>query len=103
MTTNDILNALNEVEGLKSAEITRQTELNDGASFTIVDLAIDDKYGERTITIPVIHYEGEDFIFTPWDWQSWWPETPDEIDQVTWRVNATGQEAVMMNGLPRIF
>lgn len=70
MNTNNILNALCDVKGLKSAEIMEETE---------------------------------DFIFTPWDWQGWMPGTPDEIDQAEWRVNATKQLAVNMDGLPRIF
>lgn len=69
MNTNNILNALCDVKGLKSAEIMEETEVKDGATFAIVNLDID---GD-TWTIPVVHYEGEDFIFTPWDWQGWMP------------------------------
>lgn len=98
MNTNDILNALSDVKGLKSAEIVEESEVKDGATFAIVNLDID---GD-TWTVPAVHYEGEDFIFTPWDWQGWMPGTPEEIDQAEWRVNATKQLAVNMDGLPRI-
>lgn len=99
MTNQIIYNALSSIEGLESATILKEVALNEGATFAVVDLNIN----RESFTIPVIHYEGDDTIFTPCDWQGYVPTEPDEIEEIEWRVNDTSHTAIMLGGLPRIF
>ena len=52
--------------------------------------------------VPFIWYEGNNWIFTPWDWQGWLPETAEDIDRINWRVNDTSNEGIIYNGLPML-
>lgn len=99
MTNERLLDLLSFEESVKSVEIKNQQELHDNATFIVADLDCG-KYG--IFTIPVIHYEGEDWVFTPNDWQSWVPTTPEEIDSIDWYANALGKEGINLNGLPTL-
>lgn len=107
MTNKDLFDLLSfEVEnGLKTVGIIQDVELGDGAHFLRAELTYD--YGEDsidTIVVPFIKYDGEDWLFTPWDWQaSDFVTSPAEITDIDWRVNDTARHGIMYNGLPRLF
>lgn len=73
-------------------------DINDDADFILAKL----EYEDDDYTIPFIHYKGKDWVFTPWDWQSYLPQSPDEIEDIKWRVNGTEIEGIMIDGLPRV-
>lgn len=97
MTNERLLELLSFEESVKSVEIKSQQELHGNATFIIADL---DCGKDGIFTIPIIHYEGEDWVFTPNDWQGRVPETPEEIDSIDWYANALGKEGIILNGLP---
>jgi len=99
MTSEELYNLLSFVENLDSVEILSEIECNYNATFIVAMLTYDDN---STMTIPFIHYEGEDWIFTPYDWQGFLPYSTDEIGQITWRVNDTEHEAIIFDGLPML-
>lgn len=99
MTTTELFDLLSFESGLNAVSIISQTELKDNATFIVATL----EYAGQTLTVPFIHYSGEDFIFTPSDWQGYTPKSPDDIEDVEWRVNDTSHTAIMLGGLPRIF
>lgn len=78
--------------------LRQPSPLHDGATYYYVSIQLDD---DGTMDIPVIHYEGEDWVFTPWDWQSCFAGDASDVETVRWR--AGEQEAIMMDGLPRLF
>lgn len=49
-----------------------------------------------------IYYPSDDLLFTPRDWQSSRPMTPNEVGNYEW-IGSAGDEAIVMNGLPRLF
>ena len=54
------------------------------------------------MSVPFIWYEGDDFIFTPRDWQACNPLEADAIEGIPWRINDTEIPAIILNGLPRL-
>lgn len=97
MTADNLKQLLSFEPDLNSVTILSQRELNDGATYYLLSLDI---AGEEFI-IPVVHYDGEDWLFTPRDWQTASPN--DDIESVVWRVNNTAQEGVVLNSQPRLF
>lgn len=91
---------INSFEGqLISVDIISDTEIEEKAHHIVAEL----KYNDGNVMqVPFIWYEGEDFIFTPWDWQGYNPLEADAIEDIRWRVNATEQVGIMLNGLPRL-
>lgn len=80
-------------------DILEQIKIHDGATFIIVSL----RYSDDTMTVPFVYYEDSDLLFTPCDWQGNLPTTPEEIENISWRVNDSKVEAFILNGLPRLF
>lgn len=102
MTTEKLMSLLSfEQPELLSANIISETELKDDATLIVADLSC------RTgvLRVPFIHYQGEDFIFTPYDWQdpSLETVTAADIEDIEWRVSNTNKMVIMLDGLPRIF
>lgn len=97
MTTNDLISLLSFEADLQDAEIISTTELNNGATLIVARLC----YTGGEMTVPFIHYNGEDWIFTPRDWQQPGIDaTP--VDEIEWRVNDTDIAGIMLNGQPHI-
>lgn len=97
--TPDKLNRLFSFEeNLESVKVKKEFQLGNNAVMLVCVL----DYPEFSMTVPVIYYEGKDWIFTPCDWQSVLPETPEEIGNIDWRINDTETEAVIFNGLPML-
>lgn len=107
MTNKDLLDLLSfELgNGLRTVEIIQDVEVGEGAHFLRAELTYD--YGdddENTIVVPFIKYDGEDWLFTPWNWRaSDFVTEPAEITDIDWRVNDTTRLGIMYNGLPRLF
>lgn len=99
MTNEELTGLLDFEEALTTAEIVSEYECAHGAVFVVARLTYND--GD-VITVPFVHYNGAEWIFTPWDWQGVTPETPDEIDSITWRVDNTETEGVIFDGLPML-
>lgn len=85
-------------EGLESIDIVSSTPIPNDGEFISAILHYDD----HDHNLVIIHYEGQDWVFTPKDWQSWLPETVEEIADIEWRVNDTDQMAIMFNGYPAL-
>lgn len=83
---------------LYDLQIIQMWDINDDADFILAKL----EYEDDDIIVPLIHIRGEEWVFTPWDWQGYIPKSPDEIEQTEWRVNNTETECVMIDGMPRI-
>lgn len=98
MTSKQLLSLLSFEERLKSVEIISQIELREGATFIVASLT----YPDEKMVIPFIHYVNNEYLFTPCDWQTDLPQTPEEIEKIMWRVNNTEKEALMINGLPHL-
>lgn len=98
MTNTQLLELLSFEANLESVSILSQTYLPDNASFILATLS----YKDDVMTIPFIHYANSDFLITPCDWQSALPLKPEEIENITWRVNDTDKETPIINGLPRL-
>lgn len=96
MTQKELFDLLSFETELKQVQIVSQTELKNDATFIIADLG----YDGETMRVPFIHYAGNNWLFTPWDWQGWLPSDPSEIEKIDWMVNDTGIEALMFDGLP---
>ena len=84
---------------LISLDIISDTLIEEKVHHIVAELKYNDGI---VISVPLIWYEGEDFIFTPWDWQDCNPLEADAIEDIRWRVNDTEKEGVMLNGLPRL-
>lgn len=52
--------------------------------------------------VPFVHYEGEDWIFTPCDWQGKLPAFASDIDKIDWRVDDTDTEGIIFEGQPML-
>lgn len=97
MTNNDLINLLSFDADLQDAEIISTKELDNGAMLIIARLY----YPNGEMTVPFIHYDGEDWIFTPHDWQQ--PginATP--VAEIEWRINDTDTAGIMLNGQPYV-
>lgn len=99
MTNEGLFSLLDFEPELEDVEILFQEPLRHNATFILARL----KFPKDDImTVPVVHYEGCDWIFTPWDWQSILPTTPDGIDTIKWRVDNTEQEGLIFDDLPML-
>lgn len=85
-------------ENLIAVRILSDTEVEEKAHHIVAEL----KYKDIVITIPLIWYEGEDYIFTPWDWRDYNPLEADAIEDIQWRLNGTEKSCIILNGLPRL-
>lgn len=99
MTTDKLLDLLAFQIDLDTAEIIKEDELTNSATFLVANLTFDNGY---TMTVPFVYYPDNDWIFTPCDWQGWLPMSADDIDKIGWRVNDTDTEGVMFDGLPML-
>lgn len=78
--------------------IVTSTDL-DKAHFVVADI---EYVGDSELRIPFVIYN-ENEIFMPQDWQCGaLPETADGIDDINWVTYPNGQDAIIMDGLPRI-
>lgn len=104
MTNDQLLDLLSFEENLQSVTINSEKELNDNATFIVATLHFNDglDVAETEMTVPFVHYAGQDWIFTPWDWQGWLPETPEDVDRIEWCVDDSDVQALMFNGLPML-
>lgn len=51
--------------------------------------------------VPFVYYEGNDWVFTPCDWQSGnLPTEAKEIGNINWRVDDTETEGIIFDGQP---
>lgn len=86
-------------ENLIAVRILSDTEIEEKAHHIAAEL----KYNDGNVmTVPFIWYEGDDYIFTPWDWQDCNPLEADAIEDIQWRLNGTEKSCVILNGLPRL-
>lgn len=105
MTNEELLKLVQVCDNLvESVEILKEYPLEDSATMYLAKVSCSDSYLE----IPVIHYAGEDWVFSPHDWQEGWLSecTPEDIWDVDWIArmpDGTERYAVMLNGLPRRF
>lgn len=80
-----------------SLNIEEARTLKHDATLYILDI----DYPDEKMRIPVIHYEGQNWVFTPWDWQSL-PTDLTDIEAIDWRLNNTEEEGIMFDGLPML-
>lgn len=107
MTNSELLYLLSFEPSLESVEILKQEELEHDATFVVAKLQAKLHYPEQVVetemTVPFVHYTGQDWIFTPWDWDDGaLATTPEEIPETKWRVDDTEIEAIMFCGLPML-
>lgn len=96
MTNEELYDLLSFDESLESVKIESLVEIaHDGEFITATLYRPDGK-----IKLAFVHYKGEEWLFTPWDWCGWIPESIDEIGEIKWRVNDTTQMAVVYEGQP---
>ncbi|MDE6026669.1 MAG: helix-turn-helix domain-containing protein, partial [Muribaculaceae bacterium] len=98
MTNEELFDLLSFETDLESVKIVSETELGQAGSFIIAQLL----YMDGELTVPFVHYEGKDWLFTPSDWQGKLPSDASEIDTITWRVDNTEMEGVIFEGLPML-
>lgn len=96
MTNEELYDLLSFDRNLESVEIESIVEMAHDREFITAIL----HYPDGDIRLALIHYKGKDWLFTPNDWQSWMPESIDEIGEIKWRVNDTTQTAVIYEGQP---
>lgn len=77
------------------AEIIKTTFLGDGVNLYLVHL-----WTDTSLQFPVIVF-ADGFQFTPIDWEYYYDEIPENIEEEKW-VAETGHYAIIMDGLPRI-
>ena len=79
--------------------VINDTDLGE-AHFVVADI---EYVGDSELRIPFVIYN-EDEIFMPQDWQCGaLPETADGIEDISWVTYPNGHDAIIMNGLPRLF
>ena len=98
MTNNELLELVS-FESVKNVEILSQSKLPNNATFIFAHLIYEDDDWQE---IPFVYYEGQNWIFTPQDWQGWLPSDPEEIAEINWRVDNTEIFAVMFDGIPML-
>ena len=86
--------------GLQSVHINKQYKIEEKGIFISAELFYNDEF---SMTVPFVWYVGEEWLFTPWDWQSYPSNEPEDIESIKWRVNDTDKAGIILNGLPRIF
>ena len=78
------------------AEVLTLTEVEGGVFVTF-------RFGEFDEETAAVIYD-DNTIFTPRDWQSGeQPKSVDDIKNVDWIEFSSKQDAVVVNGLPRLF
>ncbi len=100
MTNIELQKKLHFEKDLQNVKIITLEEFENG-EFILSFLSYKDGTG---MYVPFVAYDMEDFIFTPWDWQSFDDNfTAKDIETVEWRVDNTNKKGIIMNGLPRLF
>ncbi len=106
MTNKQLFGILREfVPGITSANIVKSYPLENQATLLMADLHLnDDNAVSDVMRVPFVHYEGKDWLMTPFDWQddNLSNITPDTIQDISWRVDSTETEAVIFDGLPML-
>lgn len=98
MTNSELIELLDFVPNLKSVNINSQSQLGHDALFVVAELTCSD----GDMAVPFVYYAGQDWIFTPYDWQGWLPSTAEDIAETRWRVDDTEVMAVIYDGLPKL-
>lgn len=98
MTNEELYDLLSFDKNLESVEIESLVEIAHDGEFITATLYRPDE----EIKLAFVHYKGEEWLFTPWDWCGWMPESVDEIGEIEWRVNDTTQMAVIYDGQPAL-
>lgn len=98
MTNEELYDLLSFDGNIESVEIESLVEMAHDGEFITGCL----HYPDGDIRLALIHYKGKDWLFTPNDWQSWMPESIDEIGEIEWRVNDTTQMAIIYDGQPAL-
>lgn len=103
METKDIImNSLKAMgEDCLEVQITSSEQVQE-ATFVIANLKFNVSEGPDEYTIPFIVYS-DGGAFMPYDWQGWLPEKAEDIDKIEWLSMPDKGNAIMLNGLPRIF
>lgn len=99
MTNEQLFDLLSFDENIADVEIIQDEAIKYNATFVEANLILEN--GD-TMVVPFVYYEGNDWIFTPCDWQGRLPKSAEEIDSINWRVNDTDTEAIMYDGLPML-
>lgn len=93
-------------ENIEDVEILKDVSLGETASLVVARLTYSGGEGKPyAMIVPFIYYDGEDWLFTPYDWDDYYDETfgPDRITDVEWHYNNTEHIGIMLAGLPRLF
>lgn len=89
---------LNECcEDVKSVKLL--SEESKEISISLVRLAL--FYEDHHLDVSFIVYSTGEW-FSPVDWQSWQPETLNEIGEIEWRLGVTNHRAIIIDGQPRL-
>ena len=95
MTKEFYASLISEAENCK-VEVLTLTEVENGVFVTF-------EFGEYDEQTAAVIYD-DNTIFTPRDWQAGeQPESVDDIENVDWIEFSSKQDAVVVNGLPRLF
>lgn len=79
--------------------IVNDTDMGE-AHFVVADIKYKD---DQTMRVPFVIYD-ESSIFMPQDWQSGeLPYSADKIEDTKWVTYPNVHDAVILNGLPRLF
>jgi hypothetical protein len=79
--------------------IVNDTDLGE-AHFVVANI---EYVGDSELRVPFVIYDDES-IFMPRDWQSGeLPQKAEDIEGTDWITYPNGHDAVILNGLPRIF
>lgn len=83
---------------LNTVEIIDCIELDPGTYFIRATLG----YPDQEMIVAFVYYQSDDILFTPWDWQGDMPESPEEIENIEWRVDNSTIRGINLNGLPSL-
>ena len=81
--------------------IVSDTDLGE-AHFVVADIRYSKDGGDTIMRIPFVIYS-ETEIFMPRDWQGELPKAADDIEDTEWVTYPSGRDAIILNGLPRLF
>lgn len=112
-TTTMKANAINSEYQKLITKVAKTFDPEDAINVTIVNdtdlgeahfvVAAIEYVGEGVLRIPFVIYDDES-VFMPRDWQSGeLPESSDGIEGTEWVTYPNGHDAIIMNGLPRLF
>lgn len=99
MTINILSELLSFDSNIHQIEIISDNEVEERAHHIVAKLTLADG---TSMVLPFIWYDSEEWILTPWDWQSEPSTSINDIDSITWRVNDSEKKATIVNGLPRL-